>query len=101
MLRHRLATEKTIVKAMIEIYCKANHNAVRMCEDCNKLIEYALLRTEKCRYQENKPACKRCPTHCYNIENRNKIKEIMRFSRKKILLKHPILSVKHVINRFN
>ena len=70
----RSATEKTIVKAMIGIYCKANHRTDGMCADCNKLMEYALLRVEYCRYKANKPACKRCPTHCYNNENRKKIK---------------------------
>jgi hypothetical protein len=97
----RLIIEKKTLMAMIKIYCRANHKMGSICLECNKLTEYAFLRVEKCRYRENKPACKRCPTHCYNNENRKKIKEIMRFSGKKMLFKHPVLSVKHLLIRFN
>jgi len=100
-MSNRLSTEKKVVKAMIKIYCKANHKQIEICDDCNSLIEYALLRTDRCRYHENKPACKNCQTHCYNKENRNKIIEIMQFSGKRIVFRNPILSLKHLLNGFN
>ncbi len=100
MSSKKIETEKATVKAMIEIYCKANHQGNGICEDCNKLINYALFRTDKCKYKEEKPACKNCKTHCYSIDNRNKIKEVMRFSGRRMIFKHPILSLKHLISKF-
>jgi len=101
MFKNKIETEKRILTAMVKIYCRENHDAVVLCNDCSSVLEYALLRTEKCKFRENKPACKKCTTHCYNKENREKIKEIMRFSGKKMLFRHPVLSVKHLINGFN
>ncbi len=100
MQSKRIATEKTTVKAMIEIYCKTNHKENSICEDCNKLIEYALIKTDKCRYKEEKPGCKKCKTHCYSLDNRNKIREVMRFSGPRMIFKHPVLAIKHLISEF-
>ncbi|MEI8203232.1 MAG: nitrous oxide-stimulated promoter family protein [Bacteroidota bacterium] len=98
MQSKRIATEKATVKAMIEIYCKSNHRQNTTCDDCVLLIEYALVRTDKCKYGNNKPACKVCSTHCYNKENRTKIKEIMRFSGPRMIFRHPILSIRHLLS---
>lgn len=74
MSSKRIETEKATVKAMIQIYCKSKHGGKQVCEECNKLIDYALLRTDKCKYKENKPACQKCVTHCYKPEYREKNK---------------------------
>lgn len=95
----RIETEKTTVKAMIEIYCKANHKQKNICEDCSKLEEYALLRTDKCKYKEAKPNCKNCKSHCYSKENRDKIKEIMRYSGSRMIYRYPILTIKHLLRK--
>ena len=99
MQNKKIATEKTTVKAMIEIYCKANHKGQFMCEECSKLIDYAFLRLDKCKYNENKPSCKKCKTHCYNTENRNRIRKIMRFSGKRMIFYNPILSLRHLLKK--
>ena len=100
MSSKRIETEKATVKAMIEVYCKANHGEKNVCKDCKNLIEYALLRTDKCKYKENKPACQKCKTHCYKPEYREKIKEVMRFSGPRMIYIHPVLSLKHMISKF-
>jgi len=98
MSSKRIETEKATVKAMIEIYCKSNHKGEIICEECSQLIDYALLRTDKCKYKEEKPACKDCKTHCYSPEKRNKIKEVMRFSGPRMIFIHPILALRHLMS---
>ncbi len=99
MGKGKIETEKATVKAMIEIYCKANHKQNKICDECIQLIEYACLRAEKCKYQANKPACKDCKTHCYSPEKRNKIKEVMQFSGPRMFFRHPLLSISHLISK--
>ena len=99
MQSRKIQLEKATVKAMIEIYCKSNHKLENICDECNELIEYALLRTDKCKYQENKPACKNCTTHCYSLAKREKIRQVMRFSGPRMIYIHPILSIRHFISK--
>jgi hypothetical protein len=100
MSSKRIETEKATVKAMVEIYCNANHGINAVCEDCENLIDYALLRTDRCKYKDKKPACQNCKTHCYKAEYREKIKEVMRFSGPRMIYFHPVLSLKHLISKF-
>ena len=39
--------------------------------------------------------CSVCPSHCYKKDMREKIREIMIFSSKRIIFYHPILTLKH------
>lgn len=98
MISKKIESEKATVKAMIEIYCKANHGGKAVCEDCKNLIDYALLRTDKCKYKEMKPACQKCVTHCYKPEYRERIKEVMRFSGPRMIFTHPILAIRHLMS---
>ena len=47
MSSKRIETEKATVKAMIEVYCKANHGEKNVCKDCKNLIDYALLKPDR------------------------------------------------------
>lgn len=90
--------EKKTVGKMIRIYCAAKHSiSDSLCPDCELLNLYAEKRLEKCRFGENKPNCQDCPIHCYQSEMRIKIQEVMRFSGPRILFKHPMLAIKHLI----
>ena len=56
-----------------------------LCEECTKLLTHAFIKRSHCPY-DPKPACKHCPTHCYHPTYRAKIREVMKFSGKKMLL---------------
>ncbi|MCI7444138.1 MAG: nitrous oxide-stimulated promoter family protein [Clostridium sp.] len=89
--------EKKVVNLMIKIYCKGhNHGREIPCSECKKLIEYAELRTNLCPFMENKTFCSNCKVHCYKPDMREKIKEVMKYSGRRMLLYHPILAIKHV-----
>ena len=73
--------QKETLDTFIDVYCTGNHGTVRgdLCEECDELQRYAHDRLAKCPY-DPKPKCKDCTTHCYKPENRDRIKEVMRYS---------------------
>lgn len=90
--------EKKVVSLMIKLYCKKKHHTKDgLCEDCAALDAYARLRSDKCPFMETKTFCSNCKVHCYKPEMREKIREVMRFSGPRMLLYHPVLAIRHVM----
>lgn len=84
---------------MIRIYCNGKHMTHGvLCEECKNLYEYAFQRLLFCPFEKNKPVCSNCTVHCYKLEMRQKIKEVMRYSGPKMIFRHPYLAVMHLIN---
>lgn len=95
------AQEMEMVSCMIKIYCRGNHRrrAGRengFCPECRELLEYALSRTQKCPFMENKTFCSACKVHCYSPEMRGRIQAVMRYAGPRMLLVHPVMALKHV-----
>lgn len=105
ILHGALVSEFKTLEAMVEIYCQANHQnqtghkakAPLVCELCQSLLNYAKLRLDRCPYGESKPTCNRCPIHCYKPEPKAQMKVVMIYSGPRMLLKHPILALNHLI----
>lgn len=93
----RIDQEKKLIEAMMQCYCKDLHqpDAV-LCSDCADLLLYAQTRLDKCAFGENKPNCADCKVHCYKKDMREKIKEVMRYTGPKMLVKHPLLALNHI-----
>ncbi|MBO5281921.1 MAG: nitrous oxide-stimulated promoter family protein [Lachnospiraceae bacterium] len=90
--------EKQVVSLMIRLYCRKQHGSRdTLCGECAALQEYAFLRSDKCPFMETKTFCSNCKVHCYKPEMREKIRAVMRFSGPRMLLYHPILAIRHVI----
>jgi hypothetical protein len=89
--------EQKTVEAMIRIYCISIHHQKELCEKCSKLMEYSKIRIEKCRFGNEKPACNACTVYCYAREMRENIREVMRFSGPKMVYKHPVMALLHVL----
>lgn len=90
--------EARTVAAMIRIYCRAHHGAAKeLCEDCAGLLAYARERIEKCPFGDSKPVCNKCTVHCYKPELRGQIKTVMRFAGSRMLLRHPVLAIRHLV----
>ena len=62
------------------------------------LNAYADKRLDKCVFGEEKPACKQCPVHCYQPAKREEMKRIMRWAGPRMLWRHPILTIRHLID---
>ena len=95
---------KTLAR-FISVYCQGKHpHAVKalttlrthdvaalagrdvfLCDDCRKLLMHAFTKRSHCPMHP-KPACKHCPSHCYHPTYRQQIREVMRYSGRKILL---------------
>ncbi len=95
---NRLRREERTVLAMINIYCRAHHGARPPCADCRELADYALRRLEACPFGAEKPTCVNCPIHCYKPAMREKMRAVMRYAGPRMLLRHPILAVLHLID---
>ena len=95
---NRLKREAKTMVAMISMYCRETHGSKALCGDCANLQEYALQRLEKCPYQEGKTTCVKCPVHCYQPEMREKVRQVMRYAGPRMLFKHPILAVLHLLD---
>jgi len=91
--------EKRTVSEMIALYCRKNHGTAKggLCEECLKLKEYAIDRSDKCPFMENKTFCSNCRVHCYKPEMREKIRKVMRFSGPRMIMYHPVMAFRHVI----
>jgi len=97
----RIEREKRTVDAMIRIYCSNQHNSpANSCEQCNRLLEYAINRLDNCPFQERKPACNHCQVHCYSNSMKSEIQRVMRYSGPRMLLRHPYLSLRHFFDTF-
>jgi len=99
-MKNSIDIEKITVTKMIDLYCLHNHENIETCDECRALKSYSSNKLDKCIYRNNKPACRKCPVHCYAPNQRDKIKEIMRFSGPRLILTNPILSLIHVLKMF-
>ncbi len=95
---HKIQNEKSIVKLMIEIYCKKRHKENQLCDSCTELLQYANERVEKCPFKENKSFCSNCKVHCYKDKMREKIRTVMKFSGPMMIFYHPIIAIKHILS---
>jgi len=102
MANKHVEIEKSTIKKMITIYCRAKHNTRgEVCESCKELINYTELKTDKCVFGDLKPACSSCPIHCYSKNYREKIKEVMRFSGPRMFYLAPRRTILHFLNVFH
>ena len=91
--------ERRTVAAMIAISCRERHaSGASPCGECSELEAYTRLRLEKCPYGEEKPTCVDCPIHCYQRARREQIRGVMAFSGPRMLLSHPVLAIRHMID---
>jgi len=94
-----MARESKTVAVMIDLYCHSQHSADHLCAQCSELLAYANERLEQCPFQEGKTTCTKCPVHCFQPAMRDNIKAVMRYSGPRMLRSHPILAMRHFMDR--
>ena len=89
--------EKENIRKTFGVYCKANHNTDgdKLCPKCTALLTTVFTKINRCPYGIGKPICEKCETPCFGEVSTNKFREVMSSSQKKMLLSHPIMTVKH------
>ena len=89
-MENRQKQEKDIrvLETFIGCYCRGRHKSAKgeLCPDCSELLRYARLKREKCPL-DPKPTCKHCHVHCYGKAQRARIKEVMAYSGRHLLLR--------------
>jgi hypothetical protein len=95
-MKSRLTIESETIEKMIALYCKRCHKKQSLCDECRLLLDYSVNRLQKCRFGEDKPTCKKCPTHCYKKEEQEKIRQVMRYAGKRLLWRHPYLVIRYL-----
>jgi len=102
--RENLAKEQEIIDVMIGIYCRGmkhqhgNGSNNSLCATCSELQEYTVERNRQCPFlkTETKTFCQFCESHCYSPENREAIREVMRYAGPRMLWHRPVYAVKHL-----
>jgi hypothetical protein len=69
---------------------------VILCHPCRKLLAHALVKRARCPL-DPKPACKHCPVHCYHPKYRQKIREVMRDSGRRLVLSGRLDMLYHLL----
>ncbi len=95
----RLDREWRTMAAMVKLYCRGKHGTrASVCPECERLLNYATVRLERCQFGTAKPTCANCPVHCYAPKRREEMKAVMRHSGPRMLWHHPVLTVRHWID---
>ena len=96
----RIDREKRTIAAMVAIYCRDRHapRGEMPCGDCRELLDYAVCRLDRCPFGARKSTCVDCPIHCYKPALRERVKEVMRYAGPRMLLRHPVLALFHLLD---
>lgn len=100
MTPHQLKDIRLIAK-FVEVYCAGKHGGQlrqpfplpgglgerRMCPECAEFMAYAIAKRAKCPLEAEKPSCKHCRIHCYGSVQREKVREIMGYAGRKLMLR--------------
>lgn len=99
-ISRRLDRERRTMAAMVRIYCSDWHEdrAQHPCDACAAFLDYAGQRLARCPYGDRKPTCANCPIHCYKPARREQVKAIMRHSGPRMLMRHPWLAIRHLLD---
>lgn len=95
--KNRQEREQITVTTMIRMYCRAHHGGEDLCDSCSEIADYARIRNEKCMFGTDKPVCQKCRVHCYKPDYRQRIKEIMRYSGPRMIWRHPVMAIDHIL----
>lgn len=101
---HNKLKDIGLIYQFIHIYCRENHKKqekqllkskyieksdLLFCEACEKLFKYAQAKRLACQY-EPKPPCKKCTTPCYKGDYKSKMRDVMKFSGKYLIMRGKI-----------
>ncbi len=82
--QHNRDVRRPIVTKVCDLAQIAGHSPC-LCPNCTRLLNHACVKRIHCPMQP-KPACKDCPAHCYHPTYREQMREVMRYSGRKLVL---------------
>ena len=101
----KLRRDLKVLARFIEVHCRHRHRVeakaptrlrnvdVRaicgrplcLCADCRKLLAHGFVKRMRCPL-DPKPSCRKCPTHCYAPAYRARIRQVMKYSGRRLVL---------------
>lgn len=92
----RLQREMQLQNAMIRIYCK-NHHVYqgKICKECERLQSMTSRKLAFCNSGADKPTCLNCTNRCYTPVISKQVHTVYRYSRSRIWLRHPLLTLRY------
>ena len=95
--QNNVPKEKENIRKTFGVYCNANHGTTdnKLCPKCTALLTTVMLKIQRCPYGIAKPICDACETPCFGEVPTNEFRNIMKAGQKKMLLSHPLMTVKH------
>lgn len=96
-IKNNIPKEKANIKKTFAVYCHSNHNTPndKLCPKCTALLATVMTKMNRCPYGITKPICDRCEIPCFGTSQTREFRKIMSSTQKRMLLKHPIMTVKH------
>lgn len=90
-----------LIGKFVEVYCDGKHGTTHrtsfelpadlgvrsFCDECAAFMSYAVARRIKCPLEAEKPSCKHCRIHCYGKAQREKVREIMAYAGRRLMLR--------------
>lgn len=91
----------TLLGTFVEVYCAGKHPAAAcspvvlpsglggrtLCPECASFLGYAITKRLKCPLEAEKPTCKHCRIHCYDKVRREKVREIMSYAGRRLMMR--------------
>jgi hypothetical protein len=112
-----IAKDLGVLGKFVAVYCRRHHAGPRapfdmkgvdlsltslrkrrVCEDCRRLLSHAVSKRIRCPF-EPKPSCRLCPDHCYAPTYRRRIREVMKFSGRHLILRGQVHLLLHFLER--
>lgn len=103
----KILKDLRILTRFIEVYCHGLHHEgrnhldvtlkthdvkeltgkdLKLCPGCQKLLAHAMVKRAACQMNP-KPPCKHCSRHCYHPKYREQIREVMKYSGRKLVMR--------------
>ena len=90
-----------LIGKFVEVYCSGKHSGAGrtpialpaglgeriLCPECSSFLEYAVAKRLKCPLEAEKPTCKHCRIHCYDKVRLAKVREIMSYAGRKLMMR--------------
>ena len=98
-LKNNIPKEKENIRKTFGIYCRKHHNPKngKLCPSCTALLATVFTKIDRCPYGITKPICDRCDRQCFGEAHNKAFMEIMEGSRRGMLVRHPMMTVRHKI----
>ena len=112
----RLRRDIDTLAHFIEVYCRDHHPGqpvaqidphvcekqglptpdAELCPECRRLLTHAVVKRSHCP-MDPKPQCKHCPNHCYHPTYRQQVREVMKYSGRKLAMRGRLDYVLHLL----